>query len=299
MSAGPVIRSRIMKQNRTTRQPEILLEVDRTSGAGPMRQQIENALREAVQTGRLLAGNSVPSTRTLARDLGVSRGVVTEAYEQLIAEGYLVTLCSVRTTVAAFAHAKPVRVKQPPATRYQYDFRPGVPDLLHFPVEPWIRSMRRALRRLRAVNLDYGDPLGTAELRVALADYLARVRGVVASPESILISTGFAQGLGLVARSLIRHGIAHVAVEDPSHPEMRRILLDAGLNIVGVPVDEHGVRVDLLTRTGARAVLLTPAHQFPTGCVLSAPRRRELLVWTSRADAYVIEDDYDAEYRYD
>src|SRR5581483_9526602 len=207
-----------MRTNRTSRQPEILLEIGRIGG-GPMHRQVEQALREAVRSGRLPSGSAVPSTRTLARDLRVSRGVVTEAYEQLIAEGYLLSRPGARTVVAMVTRARPTQAKQQPAMRFRFDFRPGVPDLTHFPVDAWSHCSRRVLRRLQVAQLGYGDPRGTEELRTALADYLARIRGVSASADNTVIGTGFAQCLDVVARALLKSSILHVAVEDPCHPE--------------------------------------------------------------------------------
>jgi GntR family transcriptional regulator / MocR family aminotransferase len=187
----------------------------------------------------------------------------------------------------------------PPPRRPRFDFRPGVPDLSLFPRAAWLRSLREVLGRIADAELGYGDPAGVEPLRSALADYLGRVRGVVADPAHIVVACGYAQGQGLVCRALAAAGARRIAVEDPSHPEQRQIAARAGLELVPVDVDENGLRVDELERADVDAVVVTPAHQFPTGAVLSGARRTALLAWLRRRGAIAIEDDYDAEYRYD
>ena len=241
----------------------------------------------------------MPSTRSMARDLKTSRGVVTEAYEQLIAEGYLVTRPGSRTYVATLAPPVTAQLPVRQAVTFRFDFRPGVPDLSLFPTEAWVRCTRRSVQELRSDQLGYGDPCGTMELRTALQEYLARVRGVSASARDIVVCTGLAQGLAITARVLQKQGVRRIALEDPCNTAIRAIFSYAGLPICNVPVDEHGLRVDLLEKTRVRAVLVTPAHQFPTGSVLAATRRLQLHAWAARSGAYVVEDDYDAEYRYD
>ena len=268
-------------------------------GAGPLRRQIERAVREATRSGRLPAGSVVPSTRVLARDLGVSRGVVVEAYEQLIAEGFLVTRPAAATTVATGVRPASAESAPEPCEFIRCDFRPGLPDLREFPREDWGRAARRAWRAVDSGDLGYADARGATALRVALGHYLARARGVVAAPDQVVICTGFAQGLGVALRALAKHGIRRMAMEDPAHPEVRRIAVDAGMTLARVRVDDQGLITSRLASTGAQAVLVTPAHQFPTGGVLSPDRRRELLAWAEKCRGFVIEDDYDAEYRYD
>jgi GntR family transcriptional regulator/MocR family aminotransferase len=241
----------------------------------------------------------VPSTRVLARDLGVSRGVVVDAYEQLIAEGFLVTYPAARTVVAP--GVRPVTDAPAPPARVvvRCDFRPGTPDVREFPRDDWSRAARRALRAVSPSDLGYGDARGAVALRAALSEYLARVRGVVAVPAQTIICTGFAQGLGIAVRALAKRGIRRIALEDPAQPDISAIVSAGGMRIVRVPVDDHGLMTDRLDETGAQAVIVTPAHQFPTGSVLSPERRRDLLAWAERRRGFVIEDDYDAEYRYD
>jgi GntR family transcriptional regulator/MocR family aminotransferase len=286
--------------NETSQPIDLLLSVTR-DGSRTLGAQIEDRLRRAIRQGALKAGARVPSTRDLARQLGVSRRVVVDAYAQLAAEGYLDLRQGARPKVSraalptAGAATGPVTTPPPP----RFDFRPRAPDVSSFPRTAWVRSLREAVTHMADADLGYGDPRGVDALRSALADYLGRVRGVVAEPASVIVTSGYSQGQGIVCRVLADRGIERIAFEDPSHPEQRRIAARAGLEIVPVPVDEHGIRVDELARTNVDAVVLTPAHQHPTGAVLSGERRAALLAWLRDRDALAIEDDYDAEYRYD
>jgi len=294
-----VLASKNVPQSRTSRKPEILIALSR--GSRPSLQvQIQQSLRTAIREGRLQPGSQVPSTRTLAADLGVSRGVVVEAYEQLVAEGYLIASGRSLTRVAAgMSRRRAAPPVEPPHEAIEVDFRPGEPDVRSFPHQAWGRAARRAMQTLTPNHLGYGQAQGAPELRRALVDYLARARGVVGSPHQLIICTGTAQGLGIAARALGERGVRRLAVEDPGHPDIRRIVTDAGLRPVPIPVDADGMKVHLVDRARVQAVLVSPAHQNPIGAVLSPERRQQLLAWTSRASGYVIEDDYDAEYRYD
>jgi GntR family transcriptional regulator/MocR family aminotransferase len=288
-----------MPQDRTSRPLELLLPVRREPGV-TLRAQLERHLREAVRSGRLRPGSALPSTRALAEQLGIARGVVVEAYDQLVAEGYLVARQGAATRVAdaALVGAVPPRPAAPPRP-LRYDFRPGVPALETFPRSAWLASLRKALQQAPHAALGYGDPRGQPALRQALVAYLGRVRGVAADPQQVLVCSGFAQGTALVCRALGRRGARRVAMEDPCHPGQRAIVAASGLEPVPVPVDDQGIQVDRLAAVGADAVLVTPAHQFPTGTVLAAERRGALVAWAQRHDAVIVEDDYDAEYRYD
>ncbi|MGC5009651.1 PLP-dependent aminotransferase family protein [Streptosporangium sp. DT93] len=278
--------------------PELLVPLDR---GRPLRVQLELALREGIRTGRLTAGEQLPSSRALARVLGVSRGLVVESYAQLQAESYLVTRPGSGTRVAGAGHASPAapaRPAVPPAIRV--DFRPGVPDLASFPREQWSRALRRACREASNEELGYSSPYGSPALREVLAAYLRRVRGAAADPAHTIVSSGYTQGLQLVLRSLgSLCDVRTVAFEDPGDPDHRAIADMLGLEVVPVPVDEHGMDVGALAATGARAVVLTPAHQSPTGVVLAPDRRQALITWATARDATIVEDDYDAEFRYD
>ena len=315
--------------------PELLLPLDRNSGQ-PLRTQLEGGLREAIRTGRLPVGERLPSSRELARELGVSRGLVQECYAQLIAEGYLESRVGSATRVApglsgaaalVGAVAGAGRVAPGPAggaaaagggasagaagaggaavgARLIADFRSGVPDLAAFPRGDWVWAMREACREVATADLDYGDPRGSDVLRRVVAGYVRRVRAAVADPDRIVVCTGFAQGLGLSLRALAARGVTRVAFEDPGYGQAGtsssiRTAGAAGAVAVHVPVDADGLDVAALAASGARAVVVTPAHQSPTGVVLTARRRHALVEWAARNDAYIIEDDYDSEFRYD
>jgi len=278
---------------------ELLLSVTR-EGPGTLGAQIEAQLRRAIRDGELHGGARMPSTRDLARQLGVSRRIAVDAYAQLAAEGYLVLRQGAQPRVADAATATttaPVALEREPVPRY--DFRPSRPDVSAFPRQAWSRCLRDAVASISDAELIYGDPCGVETLRVALAEYLGRVRGVVAEPARVVVTSGYIQGLGLVCRALGERGVRRIALEDPSSPEQGPIAARAGLEPVPVPVDGSGIVVDALARTGAGAVVLTPAHQHPTGVVLTPERRAALLGWLREHDAIAIEDDYDAEYRYD
>jgi GntR family transcriptional regulator / MocR family aminotransferase len=275
------------------------VEIDR-AGDLPLHEQLERSLRENIRQGRLPAGMRLPSTRGLALELGVSRGVITEAYGQLAAEGYLQTSqgAPVRVTraVRAVVPREPARSLLP---TFPYHFHPGLPDLAGFPRDRWLRSLRAAWRESPLGAIGYGDPRGVPRLREALADYLGRVRGAAADPENTLLCTGFMQGFSILCRWLHEQGVDSIAVEDPGWHTHRLIAEQAGLRTVPVPVDEQGLRVSELARSGASAVVVTPAHQFPTGGVLSRERRARLIEWAHDGERLIVEDDFDAEYRHD
>ena len=296
---GQAIRSNFVSIQWAGLGPELLLRLDRELDE-PLRSQLEHALREAVRSRRLAAGERLPSSRALARELGISRGLVQECYAQLWAEGYLVTRSGSGTRVAAGAVPEaPVTTGQPaPPPRLAVDFRPGRPDLASFPRTDWAWAIREACRAAPADALGYGDARGSRRLREVLAAYLRRVRGAVADPDRVIVCTGFSQGLNLMLRALARDGVLRVALEDPGHVERREVEC-WGLDAVPIPVDEHGIDVEALADSGARAVVLTPAHQSPTGVVLGPDRRQALVEWAEAANATIIEDDYDAEFRYD
>jgi len=279
--------------------PDLLLQLDREAEA-PLHEQIERSIREDVRAGRLIAGTRLPSTRSLAAELGVSRGVVSEAYGQLAAEGYLLAgqgaPTRVALTVRAQAPRPPARSLQP---RLPYRLDPGLPDLAGFPRDRWLRSLRAAWRQAPIDAVDYPDPHGVPSLREALAEYLGRVRGAAADPEHVLVCTGFSQALSLIARWLGDRGVERVALEDPGWHTHRLIVEQAGIEVVPIAVDGEGLRVEDLEATEAAAVIVTPAHQFPTGRVLSSERRAALIEWAERGERLIVEDDFDAELRYD
>ncbi len=278
--------------------PGLLLEIDRASEL-PLHEQIERALRELIRCGQLASDTRLPSTRALAQELGVSRGVVTEAYGQLAAEGYLAMHQGAPVRVArAVRTVSPRTPARSLLESFPYHFHPGLPDLAAFPREAWLRSLRTALRDSPLASVGYGDPRGAPELREALAGYLGRVRGADADPEYTLVCTGFMQAFTLICRNLHARGVERVALENPGWHVHRLIVENTGMQVVPVGVDEHGLRVEELARTDAAAVLVTSAHQFPTGVVLGPERRAALIEWAGE-ERLIIEDDYDAEYRYD
>lgn len=278
---------------------DLFIDFDRTRQR-QLRVQIEDGLREAIRSGRLAAGAVVPSTRALAADLGVTRKVVVEAYDQLVAEGYLISRQGAPTIVnfspTTQTHVEPASAHE---AEIAVDFRPGRPDLDLFPRAAWARASRAALASLPSADLVNDDPRGLPILRRELADYLARVRGVTASPEQIIICAGIGHALDLVVTALRGMACRRFALEDPGYAGPRNLLELNKIAFDGVGVDHDGLVVDQLRRTSTQAVVVTPAHQSPTGAVLSAERRRQLVAWADSVDGYVIEDDYDAEYRYD
>ncbi|MGH8929211.1 MAG: PLP-dependent aminotransferase family protein [Egibacteraceae bacterium] len=252
-------------------------------------------LRAAVRGGSLRAGTRLPASRTLAMDLGVSRGVVVRAYEQLTAEGYLRARQGSGTETAGLP--SPIAPRPRPPTRPVSN--PGLPAGALFPRGAWMRSATRALMELPDIDFGYGDPAGHTWLRVELSAYLGRVRALIAPPERIVVVNGFAQASRLIADVLTARGIRDIGVEDPGSVGLRAQLTQAGMRCLPVPVDRGGLRVDALARSPVRAVVVTPAHQFPTGVVMTADRRHALLAWARDTRGLVIEDDYDAEFRYD
>jgi GntR family transcriptional regulator/MocR family aminotransferase len=283
---------------------ELLIDLDRNA-ADALHRQIEASIRERIRSGALPAGIALPPTRALAVGLGVTRGVVVEAYAQLVAEGYLTSRSGGYTQVALTAGPpatvpRPGRAtpSRPPAPAI--DFGYGRSNLAAFPRAAWLRSIRRVLTETPDERLGYLDGRGAMELRSALAAYLNRVRGTYANPEATIITNGYAQAVSLLIGVLAARGATTVAVEDPSASDDARPIAHAlGMNVVGVPVGDDGVRVDAVAELNADILILTPSHQWPTGGVLSPRARAAVLAWSQRTGALVLEDDYDAEYRYD
>ncbi|OIJ67395.1 PLP-dependent aminotransferase family protein [Streptomyces mangrovisoli] len=273
---------------------------------GPgVRRGLTDALREAVRTGRLAPGTRLPSSRVLAADLGIARNTVADAYADLVAEGWLTARQGSGTRVATRAAAtgpapgrgtaRPVHRRA--AARPAHDLVPGTPDLAAFPRAEWLKAARRALAAVPGDALGYGDPRGRPELRSALAGYLARARGVRADPERLLVTAGISQGLRILGTVLRERGLRTIAVESYGLEVHWRILEAAGLRTVPLPFDGLGTETRGLTEFGA--VLLTPAHQFPMGVPLHRDRRAAVVDWARRTGGYVLEDDYDGEFRYD
>nr|WP_202885700.1 PLP-dependent aminotransferase family protein [Kribbella sandramycini] len=271
------------------------------------------ALRSAIGDGRLSDGTLLPPTRVLAGELRVSRGVVVEAYRRLAEEGLARARTNHGTVVTSALRTLPRRLDTPSlrgpggflpqlpgASEHQIDIdlSPGLPDLSAFPRAAWLRAERAVLGSATAASLAYGDPRGSLELRNELAGWLGRVRGVRAHAEDIIIVGGVAQAISLLCQVLRGRGISRIAVEDPGSRGAREGLAYSGMTPVPIPVDGEGMQTELLAESNERVALLTPAHQFPTGVVLGPQRRGALLEWAGQG-GLIIEDDYDAEYRYD
>jgi GntR family transcriptional regulator/MocR family aminotransferase len=262
------------------------------------RATLERLLREAITAGRLRPGAVLPSSRVLAGELGVSRGMVVDAYGLLVSEGYLATRAGGATTVARRPGAPeptgPRDVAFPP-----FDLRPGTADLSAFPWSQWSSAMRSALATTPWVMLDYPPPAGDEGLRSALVDYLARSRGVEARLDQVVTCCGLSHGVAIVTAALRSEGRRRIAIEDPCLPRHRDVVVDQGGEVVPIPVDDQGLRVDAVAAADPDAVLLTPAHQYPTAVTLAPERRRALAAWARQHDRLLVEDDYDAEFRYD
>jgi GntR family transcriptional regulator/MocR family aminotransferase len=291
----------------------------------PLFRQLYEGIRDAVLGGRLAAGARLPPSRGLAAELGVSRNTVTLAYDQLVAEGYLEgrprSGMQVAATLPSRAGPKPLRssgarVHRPPllsargrviasapmpgsawAGKPPRPFRPGVPALDLFPMRLWSRLVHRRLKR--PPPLEYGDAAGYAPLRAAIAEYVSAARGARCTADQVIVVSGSQQGVDLAARVLLDSG-DEVWMEDPGYPGARAALLAAGAALVPVPVDGEGMRVTEGERTAPRARMayVSPSHQFPLGATMSASRRLELLRWAAEAGAWILEDDYDSEFRY-
>ena len=279
--------------------PELLLGVDRGAGT-PLARQLQERLRDAIRSGRLTLGERLPASRALAAQLGVSRGVVVDTYAQLESEGYLRSAQGSGTVVASSGAAVvPATPRPPAAPRVDVDFEYGVPDLRSFPMRDWLWAMGVAGRTATADDLGDEHGAGAQSLRDVLAAYLRRVRGAVVDPDAVYVCAGFRYGLNLVLRALLSEGVTTAAVEDPGPVDHDAIARRSGMRVVPVPVDDKGIDVAALARTPARVVVVTPAHQAPTGVVLTPDRRHELVEWAQAVDGFVVEDDYDAEFRYD
>lgn len=271
---------------------------------GPLYQRLYRALVRQIRTGTLAAGVRLPGKRTLATELGISVNTVDTAYQMLVAEGYVESRPRSGFVVLPFTQEFPVASPPPqpkaapepqPETPWKFDLRTGSVDADLFPFRTWGRIQKELLYSAPQL-LAYGAPQGDENLRAALARYLAAYRGVQCTPEQIVVGAGLEYLLGLLAPLL--GGIC--AVEDPGYGSTRHILENSGLPCCAVPVDKYGLSAQALEESGANLCYITPSHQFPTGVTMSAPRRADLLAWASKApDRYLLEDDFDAEFRFD
>jgi len=300
-------------------------------GEGPINQRVYRSLRRAILDGRLSAGARLPSTRTLAADLGVSRKAVAFAFTRLADEGYVEARVGAGTYVSATlpdaaltpwkgrrrealrqgipirlsSHARRVLAQRPfppPGMRspkaLRYEFHYGSPAIADFPQDTWCRLVAARARSMSMRTLGYGRTLGFDGLRRAMAQYLTRARGVVANEDQIVVVNGSQQALDLTVRSLVDPG-DRVVVEEPGYQGARQILVAAGARVIPTVVDEAGLDVSRLPRgSDIRLAYVTPSHQFPLGGVLPLARRLALLQWAQETGAYVVEDDYDSEFRY-
>ncbi|WP_094103991.1 PLP-dependent aminotransferase family protein [Streptomyces phaeoluteigriseus] len=300
---GSAVRSNLVAVSRTNLAWATLLDVGPAEGGRRrLHDRLAHALRAAIRDGRLVEGAAVPPSRALAEELGCSRWAVTEAYGQLVAEGYLSARVGSATRVSWIPEAAPPapRVPREPARPpIRYDLAPGLPDLRAFPRRRWADAVRAVTGSAVHYDLGLPDPDGHAVLRDTVAQYLRRSRGADTRAASVSVCAGVTDALVRTCRALRAEGIADLAVEQPGWRRLRDAATSAGLRVHPVPVDQDGLRVDHLVRTPARAVVVGAAHQFPTGTVLSPARRSRLVRWARDVDGFVIEDDYDAEFRYD
>jgi GntR family transcriptional regulator/MocR family aminotransferase len=275
------------------------LEIEFTAGV-PLRRQLENTLRVAIRSGRLAPGSVLPPSRDLADQLGVSRGVVVDSYSQLTTEGYLSAKRGSGTRVALLHAPQTPQARRhaSPPVPFRYDLRPGQADFHAFPRARWKAALLRALRELPDTRLTYAGHRGVPELRHAVAGYLARVRGVVVEPEHVVICCAASQALTVLWHVLRNRGARRVAVEDPGWRWQRFTAEHAGLQAVPVRVDADGLVVSELAAADVDAVVITPAHQYPTGVLMTAERRSALIAWARERQALIVEDDYDVEYRF-
>ncbi len=278
----------------------LLLELDLSTGLG-RRAAVEQALRRVILSGQLHEGTRLPSSRTLAHDLGLARATVVAAYEQLVAEGYLIANRGSGTSVGSVHRSPPSSPRRPPIVQggLRLDFIPGEPDRSSFPRRAWLSAVNEALNVSPDELFGYGDRRGRHELRASLTEYLSRTRAVVLEPERVSIFGGFTNALVFLAETFRRLGLDRIGIEDPGMPLHARLLSDAGLHVVPIPVDEGGISVEHLEAEQLPAVLVTPAHEYPLGMAMSPNRRGELLQWARRNSAWIVEDDYDGEFRYD
>jgi len=283
------------------------------AGNGPRGRRLVDALREAILSGGLVTGTRLPSSRLLAGQLRIARGTVVAAYEELVSEGY----CEARVGAGTFvAVTSPPRRLPPPAADARLStwgrrlpVRPAFPESEHAPFD--FRSglaqqpfpdtaLARALRRAAECITDAagaGDPAGSLRLRQALVHHLGRTRGLRADPEQVIVVSGSQQGIDLATRLLLDPG-DRACIEDPGYPRARAVFTALGAEILPVPVDSGGLITSALPADGARMVYVTPSHQYPTGAVLTPERRLALVDWAAQPDAWVLEDDYDSEFRY-
>ncbi|AZQ34785.1 PLP-dependent aminotransferase family protein [Streptomyces cyaneochromogenes] len=290
-----------MRESQTNPVGDLLLHLGRP-GDGPLHERVKRALRAAIRDGRIEVGTALPPSRRLATDLGCSRWAVTEAYSQLVAEGYLEARTGSATRVRWANAPEAAAGSRVPrhASEARFDLGPGLPDLRAFPRRRWAEAVRAQVTTTAFTEFGYPPAGGHPRLRRTLVAYLARSRGVTATPDDVTVCTSVTDGIRRVCHGLRAEGITAVGCEEPGWTRLRDVIRAAGVDPVPVRTDDGGLRVDdLAGLTGLRAVLASPAHQFPLGTVLAPERRAALLRWARQVDGVVLEDDYDAEFRYD
>ncbi|WP_407914572.1 PLP-dependent aminotransferase family protein [Kitasatospora sp. NE20-6] len=276
---------------------DVFLDLD-AQPHGSLRERLTAALRAAIRAGRLAPGAVLPPSRNLAVELRCSRWAVTEAYNQLVVEGHLEARQGSATRVCAPA-PQTTESSTPAPAPVRYDLTPGRPDLRAFPNRRWLEALRSTMVTGALTDLAYPQIGGNPTLRELIADYLRRSRGAHAGAADVVITNGVTGGVAHACWALRNSGVTALAVEDPGRPQLRKVAAAQGLEVVGIPVDDEGLRVDHLARhPGLRAVLVTPAHQLPTGAAMSSARRAALLSWAHAADGIVLEDDSYAPFRY-
>ena len=292
----------LIRQGSSVRAFDLFVAVDR-SCATPLARQIEDQLRAAIRVRKLQPGRELPSTRALACDLSVSRGVVVRAYAQLAAEGYLDlrrgAAPSVREARTVSPAATAASRSDGTAVRVRFDLRPHLPEATLFPRHAWLRSLRHAVTTAGNADLSYSGPRGLEQLRIEVSAYLGRARGIVADPDQIIVTAGCTHSLNLIFRMLARNGADRIALENPSDILVRTIAERAGLVPIGVSLDQDGILVGELRAAAVPGVVVSAGHQFPTGSVLAWERQTALMRWADRVGALVIEDEYDAALRPD
>lgn len=291
-----------MRVSQTNLAGDLLLDLDRPGGGGPLHERVKRALRSAIRSGRVEVGTALPPSRQLAADLGCSRWAVTEAYGQLVAEGYLEARSGSATRVrwagdGEAGSGRPAARRDPVA---RFDLAPGLPDLRAFPRRRWAEALRAQVTTTAFTEFGYPPSGGHPRLRRLLAEYLGRSRGVRATARDVTVCLSVTDAVRRICHALRADGITAVGCEEPGWTRLREVIRAAGLEPVPVRADGGGLRTDdLAGHPGLRAVLTAPAHQFPLGTVLVPERRAALLDWARRVDGVVLEDDYDAEFRYD
>ena len=279
------------------------IELDRKSEM-PLKRQIYKILRDQMTEGRIKAGEALTSTRELSKQLGVSRNTVCEAYEMLLAEGFILSSQGAPTRVAEglcigkIGDAKPLlEIARQQVKPYSVDFRTGQPDLTHFPRFNWVNILRKNFEEMPLNQLGYSGPEGLLQLREEIAAWLFRSRGIVVQSQDIFITAGATHALHLIADLLCKEG-QEILIEDPCHIGMLRVLQSKGCPVSPVPVDEKGLQTQYLIKKDACAIYVTPSHQFPLGGILTASRRAELIRSARENEIFIVEDDYDSEFRY-